>query len=78
MPCKGKNPGKSSPEENMYAINVSAEETDGVGSLSGYVLETEKVIWHLRGPSHLTGPVQSQHKQIHHQAIVLHDERGKL
>lgn len=57
MPCKGKNPGQPSPEENMDAINVSAEETDRVGSLGGYVLETEKVIWHLRRPSHLTGPV---------------------
>lgn len=62
----------------MDAVNVSAEETDGVGSLSGYVLKTEKVIWHLRGPSHLTGSVQSQYKQVHHQAIILHDERGKL
>lgn len=58
----------------MDAIDVSAEETDGVGSLSGYVLETEKIVWHLRGTSHLTGPVQSQHKQIHNQAIVLYDE----
>lgn len=57
MPYKDKNPGKRSPEENMDAVNVSAEETDWVGSLRGYVLETEKVIWHLRGPSHLTGPV---------------------
>lgn len=74
MPCKGKSAGKPSPEENVDAIDVSAEETDGVGSLGGYVLETKKVIGHLRGPSHLTGPVQSQHQQIHHQAIVLHDE----
>ena len=46
----------SLPEENMDAINVSTEESDWVCSLSGYVLETEKVIWHLRRPSHLTGP----------------------
>lgn len=64
----------SLPEENMDAINVSTEESDWVCSLSGYVLETEKVIWHLRRPSHLTGPVQSQYKQIHHQAIVLYNE----
>lgn len=62
----------------MNAINVSTEESDWVSSLSGYVLETEKVVWHLRRPSHLTGPVQSQYKQIHHQAIVLYNERGKL
>lgn len=55
MPCKDKNPGQPSPEENMDAINVSAEETNGVGSLGGYVLETEEVIWHLRWSSHLTG-----------------------
>ena len=62
----------------MDAINVSAEETDGVGSLGGYVLETEKIIWHLRRPGHLTGSVQPQYKQVHHQAIVLYNERGKL
>lgn len=69
---------KPSPEENVDAIDVSAEEADGVGGLSSYVLETEEVVWHLRGPSHLTSSVQTQHQQIHDQAIVLHDERGKL
>lgn len=62
----------------MNSINVSTEESDGMSSFSGYVLETKKVIWHLRGPSHLTGPVQSQYQQIHHQAIVLHNEGSKL
>lgn len=49
-----------------------------MGTLSGRVLEAEEVIGHLRRSSHLTGSVQTQHQQVHHQPIVLHDERGKL
>lgn len=39
----------------MNAINVFVEETDGVGSFGGYVLEIEKVIWYLRGFSYFIG-----------------------
>lgn len=62
----------------MYAVNVSAVEADGVGALCGCILERQEVIGHLRGSSHLTGPVEPQHQQVHDQAVVLHDERGKL
>lgn len=67
-----------SPEEDVDAVNVTAVQPDWVGTLCGRVLETEEVVGHLRRAGHLTGTVQAQHQQVHHQAVVLHNERGKL
>lgn len=66
------------PEENVDPVDVTAVQSDWVGAFCGSVLETEEVIGHLRWAGHLTGTVQAKHQQIHHQAVVLHDERGKL
>ena len=41
-------------------------------------LVLEKVIWHLRRPSHLTSSLQPEHQEVQHEAVVLDDERGKL
>merc|ERR1719422_1271412 len=38
----------------------------------------EEVIRHLRRPGHLAGSVEAQHEEVHHQAVVLHDEGGEL
>lgn len=62
----------------MDAVDVAAVQPDRMGTLCGCVLETQKVVGHLWRTGHLTGTVQAQHQQIHHQAIVLDDERGKL
>ena len=62
----------------MYAVDVAAVEADGVGALGGRVLEAEEVVGHLGRAGHLAGPVQTQHQEVHDQAVVLHDERGKL
>ena len=67
-----------SPEEDVYAVDVTTVEADGMSALCGRVLEAEEVIGHLGRAGHLTGPVQAEHQQVHHQAVVLHDERGKL
>lgn len=69
---------KGLPEEDMDAVDVSAVQADRVGSLSGNVLEAQEVIGHLWRAGHLTGAVQPQHQQIHHQAVVLNNEGGKL
>lgn len=62
------------PEEDVDAVDVTAVQSDWVGALRGCVLETEEVIGHLRRASHLTGTVQTQDQQVHHQAVVLHNE----
>lgn len=62
----------------MDAIDVAAVQSDRVSALCRCVLETEEVVGHLWWASHLAGTVQAQHKQVHHQAVVLYDERGKL
>lgn len=62
----------------MDAVNVATVEADWMGAFCGCILETEEVVWHLGRTSHLTGTVQTQHQQVHHQAIVLYNERGKL
>lgn len=46
--------------------------------LGAGVLEGQEVIGNLRWASNLSGTSQSQHEQVQHQAIVLHDEGGKL
>lgn len=67
-----------SPEEDVYAVDVAAVQADGVGALRSRVLEAEEVVGHLGRAGHLAGTVQAQHQQVHHQPVVLHDERGKL
>lgn len=67
-----------SPEEDVNTVNVSAEEANGMGHLSGNVLEAKEVIWHLGRPSHFTGTVQTQHQQVHHKPIILDNEGSKL
>ena len=62
------------PEEDVDAVDVAAVQPDRVGALCGCVLEAEEVVWHLGWPGHLTGTVQAQHQQVHHQAIVLYNE----
>lgn len=62
----------------MDTVDISAEQSDGMGGLSADVLEAEEVVGHLRRPGHLTGPLQPQDQQVQHQAVVLHDERGEL
>lgn len=71
-------PVELSPEEDVNAVNVSAEKADGMGHLSGNVLEAEEVIWHLGRPSHFAGTVQAQHQQVHHKPVILDNEGGKL
>lgn len=66
------------PEEDVDAVDVAAVQSDWVGTLCGCVLETEEIVGHLRWAGHLTGTVQTQHQQVHHQAVVLYNERGKL
>ena len=66
------------PEEDVDAVDVAAVQSDRVGALSGRVLETEEVVGHLRRAGHLAGTVQAQHQQVHHQAVVLHNEGGEL
>lgn len=67
-----------SPEEDVYAVDVAAVQSDRVSGLGSGVLETEEVVGHLWRAGHLTGAVQTKDQQIHHQAVVLHDERSKL
>lgn len=62
----------------MDAVDVAAVQSDWVSALRGSVLKTEEVVGHLRGTSHLTGTVQAENQEVHHQTVVLHDERGKL
>lgn len=62
------------PEEDVDAVDVAAVQSDWVGALCGCVLETEEVVGHLRRAGHLAGTVQAQHQQVHHQAVVLHNE----
>lgn len=62
----------------MDAVNVSAVQANGVGTLCSTVLEAEEIVGHLRGSSHLTGAVKTQNEQVHHQPVVLHNEGGKL
>lgn len=66
------------PKEDVNTVNVSAKEADGVGHFRGNVLEAEEIVGHLRRASHLAGTMQAQHKQVHHQAIILDDEGSKL
>lgn len=66
------------PEEDVDAVNVAAVQSDRVSALCGRVLETEEVVGHLRWAGHLAGTVQAQDQQVHHQAVVLDNERGEL
>lgn len=68
----------NSPEEDVDAVDVATVESDWVGALCGRVLEAEEVVGDLRRSCHFTGAVQAQNQQVHHQAVVLHDEGGKL
>ena len=49
-----------------------------MGDLGVHVLEGEEVVGHLGWTSHLAGPVEAEDQEVHHEAIVLHYERGKL
>ena len=62
----------------MDAINISGVESDWMSGFRGNVLKGQEVVGHLRGASHLTGSVETQHQQIQHQAVELYDERGEL
>ena len=62
----------------MDAVDVAAVQPDWVGAFCGCILETEEIIGHLGWAGHLAGTVQAQHQQVHHQAIVLYNERRKL
>lgn len=62
----------------MYAVDVAAVQSDWMCALGGGVLETEEVVGHLGRASHLTGTVQSEHQQVHNEAIILNNERSKL
>lgn len=62
----------------MDAVDVSAVQANGVGTLCSTVLEAEEIVGHLWRSSHLAGTVKTQNEQVHHQAIVLHNEGGKL
>ena len=42
------------------------------------VLETQKVVGHLGGSSHLRGPIKAEHQQVHDQPVVLDDKGGEL
>jgi hypothetical protein len=41
-------------------------------------LEGQEVVGHLRRAGHLGRAVQAEDEQVHDEAVVLHDERGKL
>lgn len=61
-----------------HLVDVASVQPDGMASLSAGVPEAQEVIGDLRGTSNLCSPCKTQHEQIQHQAIVLHDEGGKL
>lgn len=46
--------------------------------LSAGVLESQEVVGNLWWPGNLSSTGQTQHEQVQHQAIVLHDEGRKL
>ena len=43
-----------------------------------HVLERQEVVRHLWRSSHLTGTLQTQHKKVEYQPVILDDERRKL
>ena len=65
-------------EEEMELAQVSLAESDVARHLGVHILEGHEVAGHLRRSEHLTGSVQTQQKQVHHQVIVLDPEGGKL
>ena len=65
-------------EEEMELAQVSLAESDAARHLGVHILEGHEVAGHLRRSEHLTGSVQTQQKQVHHQVIVLDPEGGKL
>lgn len=65
-------------QKHPETVHVTCIETDGVSDLSSSVLILQEVVWHLWRPSHLGGAFQTDNEEIENQAVVLHDERGKL
>ena len=62
----------------MELVYVSLAESDRARHLGVHILKGHEVAGHLRRSEHLTGSVQTQQKQVHHQVIVLDPEGGKL
>lgn len=62
----------------MDAVNVTTVQSDWMGALCSRILEAKEVVGHLRRAGHLAGTVQAQNQKVHHQAVVLDYEGGKL
>ena len=68
----------SESKEDMEPVHIPGVQTNRMGGLGVHVLEGEEVVGHLGWTSHLAGPVEAEDQEVHHEAIVLHYERGKL
>lgn len=61
-----------------HLVDVAGVQPDGVARLGASISEAQEVIGYLRRASNLCGTCQTQHEQVQHQAIVLHDKGSKL
>ena len=61
-----------------HLVDVAGVQPDGVARLGASISEAQEVIGYLRRASNLCGSCETQHEQVQHQAIVLHDKGSKL
>ncbi len=61
-----------------HLVDVAGVQPDGVARLGASISEAQEVIRYLRRASNLCGTSETQHEQVQHQAVVLHDKGSKL
>ena len=69
---------RSEAEEDVYPVDITRVEADGVTCLRSNVAVLQEVVRHLRGTSHLARALQAENEQIQDETIVLEDEGGEL
>jgi hypothetical protein len=65
-------------EQDVDSIDVSGVETNGMARLRGAVAVLKEIVGELWRPSHFTGPLKTQNKEIKHKTVVLEYESGEL
>ena len=64
----------SKSEKHVNTIHVPRKQSNGMRNFRIDVLESQKVIGHLRRTCHVCGSVHAQDQQIHNQSVVLNDK----
>ena len=64
----------SKSEKHVNTIHVSGIQSNRMRNFRIYILESQKVIGHLRRACHVCGSVHAQDQKVHNQSVVLNDK----